>query len=139
MNNWGGFKVKTPEEVSKALTGFTTGSIYKNPFQNKRQLQGDRDERRAFNTTQRKEILHQQDNRCARNLCHKRLDPRDIHFHHDKPWASGGRTITENGRALCGSCHNIVEHEKRLKDVDRKRPGSKNGSFGGPGDFSLLS
>lgn len=78
-----------------------------------------RDSRRAFSQTQKHEILHQQDNKCAR--CHRKLDPRAIQFDHAKPWASGGRTITQNGRALCGECHDIVTHAQRLKKVDKKR------------------
>ncbi|MFH1473339.1 MAG: HNH endonuclease signature motif containing protein [Candidatus Aenigmatarchaeota archaeon] len=72
-----------------------------------------RDKRRSFTRSQKNEILYQQGNKCA--ICHKPLDPRDIEYDHKKPWASGGRTITINGRALCGSCHNKVSHKTRLK------------------------
>jgi len=78
-----------------------------------------KDSRRAFTQTQKKEILYQQDNKCAR--CHKKLDPRAIQFDHAKPWASGGRTITQNGRALCGECHDIITHTQRLKKANKKR------------------
>jgi len=78
-----------------------------------------RDSRRAFTKTQQEEILYQQDSKCA--VCHKKLDPRAIHFHHNKPWASGGRTITRNGRAVCPKCHEILTHKERLKKVDKKR------------------
>jgi 5-methylcytosine-specific restriction endonuclease McrA len=78
-----------------------------------------KDSRRAFGSDQRKQILHQQDNKCAK--CHKKLDPRAIHFHHVKPWSSGGRTIVANERALCASCHEILSHEERLKKTDKKR------------------
>lgn len=78
-----------------------------------------RDSRRSFTSTQKKEILYQQDNKCAK--CHKKLDPRAIQFDHRKPWASGGRTITRNGRALCGKCHDIITHNQRLKKTDKRR------------------
>jgi len=78
-----------------------------------------RDTRRSFAITQKKEILYQQDNKCAE--CHQKLDPRAVHFHHIKPWASGGRTITQNGAALCPKCHEILTHKERLKKVDRRR------------------
>ena len=55
----------------------------------------ERDTRRCFSPTQRKELLYQQNNKCAR--CHKPLDPRAIQYDHTKPWASGGRTITVMG------------------------------------------
>ena len=80
-----------------------------------------KDTRRSFNRTQQKQILYQQDNKCAR--CHEKLDPRSTQFHHSKPWASGGRTKIENGRALCGTCHDIAGHEHRLKNTDEtKKP-----------------
>lgn len=97
-----------------------------------------RDGRRAFNQTQRKEILYQQDNKCARSECHKKLDPRDIRYHHEKPWASGGRTITINGRAVCGSCHNILHHKMNLKKSDKKRkPNKNNNPLGIPSSYNL--
>jgi 5-methylcytosine-specific restriction endonuclease McrA len=93
----------------------------KNPFElpSLYPSQPRRDTRRSFTSTQKKEILYQQDYKCAR--CHKKLDPRATHFHHAKPWSSGGRTITVNGRALCASCHEILTHKERLKKVDKRR------------------
>ena len=85
--------------------------------------ESERDTRRAFTQTQKKEILYQQDNKCA--ICHKKLDPRDIEYDHKKPWASGGRTKTVNGRALCGSCHNKITHKTKLKKVDSKKTNPK--------------
>lgn len=81
--------------------------------------ESERDTRRAFTQTQKKELLYQQDNKCAE--CHEKLDPRDIEYDHMKPWAFGGRTKTVNGRALCGSCHNKVTHGTRLKNIDDNR------------------
>ncbi len=77
----------------------------------------DKDTRRAFTQTQKNEIMHQQDYKCAE--CHKKLDLRATEFDHKKPWASGGRTITINGRALCADCHRIISHKHRLKQIDR--------------------
>lgn len=76
-----------------------------------------KDSRRAFTQTQKNEILVQQDYKCAE--CHKKLDLRATEFDHKKPWASGGRTIVVNGRALCAGCHRIISHRHRLKQVDR--------------------
>lgn len=86
-----------------------------------------RDSRRSFTSTQKKQILYQQDNKCAK--CHKKLDPRAIHFHHQKPWSSGGRTITANGRALCPGCHEILSHKERLKKVDKRRKKKQTSVF----------
>jgi len=81
-----------------------------------------RDTRRTFATTQKSEILHQQDGRCAGIHCHhKKLDPRAIYFHHGKAWASGGRTIVQNGYALCPLCHKLATHKQQLTKVDRRR------------------
>ena len=85
-----------------------------------------RDSKRSFTRTQKNEILYQQNNKCAK--CHKDLDPRDIEFHHDKPWANGGRTITINGRALCGSCHNVISHKNRIKQIENDTSENKNNS-----------
>lgn len=81
-----------------------------------------RDTRRTFATTQKNEILHQQDGRCAGIHCHHRkLDPRAIYFHHGTAWASGGRTIVQNGYALCPLCHKLATHKQQLRKVDRRR------------------
>lgn len=85
------------------------------------------DSRRAFTPTQKKQILYQQNNKCAK--CHKPLDPRAIHFHHIKPWSSGGRTITQNGAALCPTCHEILTHKERLKKVDKRRKKKSSNIF----------
>jgi 5-methylcytosine-specific restriction endonuclease McrA len=105
---------------SSSVGDFILGKSVKNPFEIKPSknpfemtVEPKRDSRRAFNATQRKEILFQQEGKCAR--CHKKLDPRAIQFDHKKPWASGGRTIKANGRALCSECHDIISHEERLK------------------------
>ena len=124
-NPFGGgldFGIKQPKKQKNPFNvGIGFGSSQKN--------ETERDTRRAFSQTQKKEILYQQDNKCAR--CHKRLDPREIEFDHKKPWASEGKTVTVNGRALCGSCHKIVTHETKLKEVDKKRkPKQDNNPFG---------
>lgn len=75
-----------------------------------------RDKKRSFSITQKNEILYQQDNMCGK--CNHKLDPRAIEYHHRKPWAAGGRTITVNGLALCPKCHKIIAHEERLKEQE---------------------
>ncbi|MEM1563682.1 MAG: HNH endonuclease signature motif containing protein [Candidatus Bathyarchaeia archaeon] len=86
-----------------------------------------RDSRRAFTESQKKDILVRQKYRCAR--CHKLLDLRATHFHHVKPWASGGKTRTANGVALCSECHDKVHHEQRLKKLEGKKRKKKSGIF----------
>ncbi|MBI5226471.1 HNH endonuclease [Candidatus Micrarchaeota archaeon] len=96
----------------------------------------ERDSRRAFTKTQRNEILYQQDSKCA--VCGDKLDPRDIELDHKKPWAAKGRTITENGRALCGFCHNKVTHKQTLKKIDKKPKNKPSANLGfGQSAFKL--
>jgi nitrate/TMAO reductase-like tetraheme cytochrome c subunit len=78
-----------------------------------------RDKRRTFTQTQKHEILHQQNYRCA--ICKKKLDPRAMDFDHKKAWADEGRTVIQNGRALCKNCHGRETHNQRLKKVDKPR------------------
>jgi hypothetical protein len=97
-----------------------------------------RDKRRAFALSQKHEIWTQQDGKCAGTYCgHKKLDPRTVEYDHKKPWASRGRTITTNGRALCANCHKIETHKKRLKKVE-KRPRKETNIFGVNSDMINL-
>jgi DNA-directed RNA polymerase subunit RPC12/RpoP len=77
-----------------------------------------RDSRRSFSSTQKKQILAQQDYKCAR--CHKKLGVA-YHFHHAKSWSSGGKTTVKNGRALCANCHEEITHKERLEKTDKRR------------------
>lgn len=116
-------KKRRAPSLSDTIFGKPFGKATKNPLDiniptlSPRETR--KDSRRSFVSTQRKRILYQQDSKCAR--CHKKLDPRATHFHHAKPWSSGGRTIVENGRAVCANCHEIISQEETLKRVDKKR------------------
>ena len=79
---------------------------------------GGRDTRRAFTLSQKHEILYQQNIKCAE--CHKPLDLRAVEYHHIKAWAAQGRTKTQNGAALCPTCHSLKTHKERLKKLDKK-------------------
>jgi hypothetical protein len=81
-----------------------------------------RDKRRAFTQSQKNEIWAQQDGKCAGASCnHHKLDPRTVEYDHKKPWSSGGRTITLNGRALCANCHKLETHKKRMKKIEKPK------------------
>jgi nitrate/TMAO reductase-like tetraheme cytochrome c subunit len=116
-------KKKNVPSINDAIFGKPSIRAIKNPlnvsFPSLCPSNTRKDSRRSFSPTQKKEILYQQDGKCAN--CHKKLDPRATHFHHAKPWASGGRTKVINGRALCADCHEIISHRDRLKRVDKKR------------------
>lgn len=80
----------------------------------------DKPKRKNPSRSQWKQVVENQNHECAR--CEKILDVRDIHIHHHD--GDRSNTVIENLRAVCGSCHNILEHEKALKSVEEKR--SKN-------------
>ena len=122
-NPFGGSLDFGPTSPKKQTPNLFNNSFSLGPTENP-----ERDRRRSFSQTQKKEILYQQDNICAK--CHKKLDPREVEFDHKKPWAAGGRTIVVNGRALCGSCHKIVTHNTKLKEVDKKREPKSNNIIG---------
>jgi 5-methylcytosine-specific restriction endonuclease McrA len=83
----------------------------------------ERDTKRSLGSTQKKEVQAKQKSKCAK--CGKTLDPRAVHYHHKKEWASGGRTNVKNCQALCPNCHEIESHKHRLKKVEKKKTKSK--------------
>lgn len=124
-------KKRRVPSVSDAIFGTPSIRTVKNPlnvsFPSLYPSETRKDSRRSFTSTQKNQILHQQDNKCAR--CHEKLDPRATEFDHKKPWASGGRTIVVNGRAVCANCHKKITHEDRLKRVDKKRKSRNTNPF----------
>lgn len=77
------------------------------------------DSRRSFGEVQKNKILARQHYKCAK--CGKKLDPQAKHIHHIRPWSEGGKTIAENGMALCPTCHEKQTQEEILKRVDKRR------------------
>lgn len=55
----------------------------------------------------RRQILREQDGRCARKNCLKQydLDWQECETNHIIPWHKGGRTIRWNLEVLCITCH----------------------------------
>ncbi len=89
----------------------------------------ERDTRRTFGNTQKKQIWYQQNGKCAR--CHKPLNIITVEYDHIKSWADKGKTITENGAALCRECHGMKNHEERHKKFNKKRTSKqKDDGFG---------
>jgi hypothetical protein len=82
-----------------------------------------RDSRRRFTDTQKKQILYQQDNKCA--VCHKKLDPRTVEFDHVKEWSATGETIVKNGAALHPDCHRLKTFNHVLKKTDKSKTEDK--------------
>ena len=78
-----------------------------------------KDSRRSFTKTQKNEIWERQNGRCAK--CPKKLDTRTVEYDHIKPWADKGKTILENGEALCANCHKLKSHSDKLKKFNKKK------------------
>ena len=87
----------------------------------------DKDSRRTFTRTQKNEIWAQQNGKCAN--CHKRLDPRTVEYDHIRPWADKGKTIKENGAALCAECHKLKTHKDRLDNIEKESKRKGHGLF----------
>jgi predicted restriction endonuclease len=78
-----------------------------------------RDKRRAFTITQKNDILHQQDYKCA--ICHRKLDIRIVEYDHVKAWSASGKTTIKNGAALCPICHRLKTHKSLVKKIDNSK------------------
>lgn len=67
----------------------------------------------------KKEILKQQNNRCAD--CPRELTPKITHFDHILPKWDGGYDDLENIQALCANCHANKTHTENKKRHLRKK------------------
>lgn len=73
----------------------------------------------------RRQILREQNGRCANPTCLKRhdLDWNECETNHIIPWHKGGRTIRFNLEVLCITCHKNhtrADAKKRKKKVTQK-------------------
>ena len=69
-------------------------------------------DKRNFSRRQKKILLMLSGNKC--NKCGKILHNK-FHADHIKPWTKKGKTILQNGQALCGKC-NLKKGAKYEKD-----------------------
>lgn len=79
----------------------------------------DRDSRRNFTHTQQVEMMERQGGKCED--CRRNLSLRTVVFHHVIPWHEGGKTVVENGVALCPNCHASRTFRHNLDDAERSR------------------
>lgn len=75
----------------------------------------------------RRQILREQNGRCANSDCLKThdLDPRECETNHIIPWHKGGRTIRWNLEVLCIACHKNntrSDAKKRMKTKSYVKP-----------------
>jgi hypothetical protein len=70
-----------------------------------------RDAKRHLSQSEKREILSQAKNKCWK--CKKPLN-NDVHFHHVKPHAKGGRTTIRNHKPVHSDCHNKIHKQGDL-------------------------
>lgn len=90
-----------------------THNIYGNPLKKKIK-------RQSVSSAQKKAILITQGGRCANPKCRKILTG-SIQYDHIKEVHKGGKSITNNLRAFCGSCHDERHILDKAKEMDKKR------------------
>lgn len=74
-----------------------------------RNKNSDRETRDNFTRSEKIELLHRQNNKCA--ICKKPLDLRNVKFDRKLPHASTGSSRMNNGRAVCLTCYAIRRHK----------------------------
>lgn len=75
-------------------------------------------ERQPVAQSQKRAVFIKQNGKCA--LCHKPLIG-SIHYDHINPVHKGGKSTTENLRAICASCHDKRHILDKAKEMDKKR------------------
>ena len=84
-------------DISKNLNMNNSFNSGFNPYNSNKKV--DRDSRRTFSVTQRKELKSTQNNKCK--ICGIELSDDNIDYDHIIPWEDGGKTIVANGQAIC--------------------------------------
>lgn len=96
-------------------------------YKRERIAQQGRDVRRVFTRTQQLVIWSRQEGKCT---CGMLLDWQWVVFHHTIPWHEGGRTLIQNGVALCPLCHRKSIFTHQVLDAERSRD-AEHGIFDG--------
>ena len=104
-------------DISKNLNMNNSFNSGFNPYNSNKKV--DRDSRRTFSVTKRKELKSTQNNKCK--ICGIELSDDNIDYDHIIPWEDGGKTIVANGQAICLKCHREKTRKEKLKKVDKKR------------------
>ncbi len=86
--------------------------------------------------SQKKAVFITQKGKCA--LCKKQLID-SIHYDHIREVCKGGKSITDNLRAICASCHDKRHILDKAKEMDKKRNTRKKDNSLGSGLFGNMS
>ena len=103
-------------DISKNLNMNNSFNSGFNPYNSNKKV--DRDSRRTFSVTQRKELKSTQNNKCK--ICGIELSDDNIDYDHIIPWEDGGKTIVANGQAICLKCHRENTRKEKLKGLAPK-------------------
>jgi hypothetical protein len=106
--------------MAKDIFGNTiTHDIYGNPLKKK-------NERQPISKTQKDVVLLKQRHKCA--ICRKPLGIR-IHWDHIKEVCRGGKSTTDNLRAIHPDCHYERHILEKAKEIDKKRRKSNSNNY----------
>ena len=85
--------------------------------------------------SQKRAVFIKQNGKCT--LCKKPLIG-SIHYDHIKEVSKGGKSITDNLRAICASCHDKRHILDKAKEMDKKRNTRKKDNSLGSGLFGNI-
>jgi 5-methylcytosine-specific restriction endonuclease McrA len=78
------------------------------------------DPKRFFSAQQRRDIFTRSKGRCQDPSCGMSITGTNFHADHVKPHSRGGKTVVENGRALCTTCNR--KKGNTWRDLLREEP-----------------
>ena len=75
--------------------------------------------RQSIARSTKNKVLDRQNNKCA--MCKRQLKASSTHFDHKKESHKGGKSTSDNLRAVCANCHYERHNEDKAREADRKR------------------
>ena len=78
--------------------------------------------RQSVGRTQKDVVWSNQKGKCW--FCKKTLNPLSTHYDHIKEVSRGGKSTTDNLRAVCASCHSERHKREKAEKLDKKKRAS---------------
>ncbi len=75
--------------------------------------------RQSIGRSQKDVVFSRQNGKCA--ICKKPLNPLSTHYDHKKEVSKGGKSTTDNLRAICANCHSQRHKEDKARELDKKK------------------